>query len=239
MGSLRWPPLYGAAGKLTKQQRIFYTFCPCKLYLNDFRVMDGCKANTVRAHPTPVQPRVLHKAKEQQEAAHAGLCGNAAVRQSLTYKLCRSAPDAAAAAVRRSILLVFTVLHSTHAGLSLARLGSPFTEWTSTTTPSGGGCAVRRTVAGPFPLIHIWDWGAESARTDLYGEVAWLAWKGGKERGKVYLIWCLLGRGNWCVHFKKGRGKRPEGWREMCIYETVTGQSSSKGSKDIWGVSVR
>lgn len=116
--------------------------------------MDGCKANTVHAHPTPVQPRVLHKAKQQHMQVCVEMLRYDKALQSLTYKLCRSALDAAAAG-RRSILLVFTVLHSTHAGLGLARLGSPFTEWTSTTTPSGGGCAVRRTVAGPFPLIHI------------------------------------------------------------------------------------
>lgn len=76
---------------------------------------------------------------KRSEAANADLYENAAEReQSLTYKLCRSSLDAAAAAVRRSIFTPFRRVAQHACGSVWLASAHPLTERTSTTIPSGG-----------------------------------------------------------------------------------------------------
>lgn len=137
--------------------------------------------NIAHAHP-PVCSRLPPPCPAQKppEAANAGLRGNAAEReQSLTYKLCRSSPNAAAA-VRRSISLLVAGMQLGFSSNPPPHPDPPFTEEASTTTPSGGAVLHVALLLAFFSLSSTSELGgAESARIDLNREAT--RW-GGKER---------------------------------------------------------
>lgn len=132
---------------------------------------------------------------KRSEAANADLYGNAAEReQSLTYKLCRSSLDAAAA-VRRSIFAPFRRVAQARMRLGSACLCAPVSGADIHYYTERRGCVVRRTVAGLF-LSSTSEFEGRSQRGLIFTESqrgGLLAWRGGKERrgegkegGKVY-----------------------------------------------------
>lgn len=205
-----WFPGSGLGGKVTTEQRDSPNILLHKFYPHESWGLDGFNQTSLM-HILPLCSSV--SCTKPWEAANADLCENAAEReQSLTYRLSRSSLDTAAA-VRRSILLLFAVLHSRHAarfGLPRTPPTPPFTVKTSTTTPSGGA-VLHVALLLAFFLSSTSEFEGRSQHGLILTERqrgGLLAWWGGKEARllplppslpKVYWIWCLPGRSSCCV----------------------------------------
>lgn len=160
---------------------------------------------------------------KRSEAANADLYGNAAEReQSLTYKLCRSSLDAAAA-VRRSIFAPFRRVAQHACGSVRLASAHPIAERTPTATPSGGAVLYVALLLAFFshPPLSLrggvsGDWSLQRASEEDCWHGGEGRREGGKERKEERCIEADAfnpGRGSWCVSCK-GKGKRKEGRME-------------------------